>query len=148
MIFFQQRRQIIIYFLLILFLSPLSCSYKPGYLKKSGRTGVSERWLVKEIDAEKLSPEEKAIWENFGPPQYIRFFRKLSPERERVYEWIYTDPFRLVTFIEGREVAYVVVDDDSSPFNEQQKKKLFWGGIATATAAGVGLLFYYLGGSK
>lgn len=126
----------------------MGCSYKPNYLKKSSRTEVSDRWLVKQIDEERLSPAERAIWERYGPPHYIRFFRQLSFQREKVYEWIYIEPFNLFTFIDGKEVPYVVVDDDPSPFNEQQKKRIFWGSIAAATAAGAGLLYYYLAGNK
>jgi hypothetical protein len=65
-----------------------------------------------------------------------------------VYEWVYTDPVRLISFIDGKRVTYVVVDDDPSSLNEDQKKWLFWSGVATGTTAGLGLLYYYLIGSK
>lgn len=145
---FKKYQRLIVYLLVLTLSSALGCGYKPNYLKKSERTGVSERWLVKKIEEEKLSPDEKAIWERYGPPQYIRFFRQLSPQREKVYEWIYTEPLNLFTFVEGKEVPYVVVDDDPSPFNEQQRKRLFWGGIIAGTALGAGLIYLYTLGNK
>lgn len=144
----KKYQRLIVYLLILTFFSGLGCGYKPTYLKKSDRTGVSERWLVKKIDEEKLSPDEKAIWERYGPPHYIRFFRQLSPQREKVYEWIYTEPLNLFTFVEGKEVPYVVVDDDTSPFNEQQRKRIFWGGIIAGTALGAGLIYLYTVGNK
>ncbi len=131
------------YLLILTFFFPLGCGYRPNYLIKSGRTGISERWLVKKIDEQTLSADEKAIWERYGPPQYIRFFRQLSPQREKVYEWIYTEPFNLFTFIEGKEVPYAVVDDDPSPFNEQQRRLIFWGGVTAGVALGAGLIYLY-----
>ena len=141
-------RRALIYFLIVIFFSSLGCGYKPNYLKKSGRTGVSERWLVKKIDEEKLSADEKAIWERYGPPQYIRFFRQLSPQREKVYEWIYTEPLNLFTFVEGKEVPYVMVDDNPSPFNEEQRQKIFWGSVIAGTVVGAGLIYLYAVANK
>jgi len=122
------------------------CSYKPSYLQKSTRTPVAERWKVEKIDPAKLSPEEASVFEKRGSPQYVRFFRKLDPDRERVYEWIYTDPIRLISFIDGKQVDYVVVDEDPSPLNDYQRKWLFWSSVAAATAGGLGLVYYYLFG--
>jgi len=82
--------------------------------------------------------------EKMGSPQYIRFYRKLDPDRERVYAWVYTEPVRLISFIDGKQVGYVVVDDDPSPLNEHQKKRLFWGSVAIATVGGLGLLYYFI----
>jgi len=130
------------------FLAPLGCSYKPPYLQKRDKTSIAERWKVNKIDPEKLSADEKAVYEKMGSPQYIRFFRQLSPERKRVYEWIYTEPINFFSFIDGQQVSYVVVDEDPTPLNDDQKNWLFWGGVATATTAGLGLLYYYLIGSK
>ncbi|MBM4331993.1 MAG: hypothetical protein FJ117_12385 [Deltaproteobacteria bacterium] len=146
---FGKLKSLGIYSVLVAFLCLfLGCSYKPSYLQKSARTLVAERWQVKKIDPAKLSPDEFLVFEKMGSPQYVRFFRMLSPERERVYEWIYVDPVRLICFVDGKQVAYVVVDEDTSPLNENQKKWLYWGGVATATTAGLGLLYYYLIGSK
>lgn len=127
-------------------MASLGCSYKPPYLQKSARTEVSERWKVVKIDPSRLSPDEASVFEKMGSPQYVRFYRELNPLRERVYEWVYTDPVRLISFVEGKQVDYVVVDDDLSPLNHHERKLLFWGGIGAATAGGLGLLYYYFGG--
>lgn len=146
---FLHLKPLVVYSVLTAFLfAPLGCSYKPFYLTKSEKTPIAERWKVGGIDPSLLSPDETIAWEKMGSPQYIRFFRNLSSERERVYEWIYADPVRLISFIDGRRVAYAVVDDDPSSLNEEQKKWLFWSGVATATTAGLGLLYYYYIGSK
>jgi len=127
-------------------MASLGCSYKPSYLQKSARTQVSERWKVVKLDPSRLSPDEALVFERMGSPQYIRFYRKLNPLRERVYAWVYTDPVRLISFVDGKQVDYVVVDDDPSPLNYHQRKSLFWGSIGAATAGGLGLLYYYIAG--
>ncbi len=134
--------------LISLGVSSLACTHKPAYLDKGTTAQVSERWRVEKISPSLLSPDEKSIYETMGSPQYIRFYRKLSLDREKVYAWVYTDPVRFVTFMDGKKVDYVVVDDDPSSLNEYQRKGLFWGGIATATVVGLGLLYYYFAGSK
>ena len=146
---FLRLKSLLVYFVLTAFLfAPLGCSYKPSYLIKSEKTPIAQRWKVGGIDPSSLSADERMAWEKMGSPQYIRFFRHLTPERERVYEWIYTNPVRLISFIDGKRVDYAVVDADPSSLNEGQKKVLFWSGIATATAVGLGLLYYYTLGSK
>ena len=122
----------------------LSCSYTPAYLQKSEKTQVAERWKVQEINPLKLSPAEASLFEKMGPPQFIRFYRKLDPDRERVYMWIYTEPVRLVSFIDGKTVDYVLLDDNLTPLNDYQKKWLLWGGISAGTVVALGLLSYYL----
>jgi hypothetical protein len=134
-----------VYALALTFLAtPLSCSYTPAYLQKSEKTQVAERWKVQKIDPSKLSPPEASIFEKMGPPQFIRFYRKLDPDRVRVYMWIYTEPVRLVSFIDGKAVDYVLLDDNLTSLNDYQKEWLFWGGITTATVVALGLLSYYL----
>lgn len=136
-----------VYFLsLALLLASIGCSYKPAYLQKSEKTQVGQRWKVQKIDPTRLSSPEASVFEKIGPPQFIRFYRKLDPGRERVYMWIYTEPVRLVSFIDGKQVEYVVVDDNLSPLNDYQKKWLFWGGISAGAVVGAGLLYYYLVG--
>ncbi|MGD0625656.1 MAG: hypothetical protein ABSB32_13155 [Thermodesulfobacteriota bacterium] len=133
------------YFVSVAFLmGSWGCSYKPSYLQRSESAQVSDRWKVRTIDPSRLSPDEAAALEKMGSPQYIRFYRKLDPDRERVYAWVYTEPVRLISFIDGKQVGYVVVDDDPSPLNEHQKKRLFWGSVATATVVGLGLLYYFI----
>ena len=137
------------YCLLLTFLAtPLACSYKPAYLQKSEKTQVPERWKVEKIDPARLSQAEASLFEKIGPPQFIRFYRKLDPDRERVYMWIYTDPVRLVSFIDGKAFNYVLLDANLSSLNDYQKNWLFWGGITAGTVVALGLLTYYLIGNK
>ena len=84
--------------------SPFGCGYKPAYLQKSKKTEISERWRVAKIDPQRLSPDESQVYQTAGVPQFIRFHRKHSLDRERVYTWIYTDPVRLFFFIDGKKV--------------------------------------------
>lgn len=121
------------------------CSYKPSYLQRSEKAQVSNRWKVRKIDPSRLSPDESAVFEKMGSPQYVRFYRELDSDRERVYAWVYAEPVRLISFIDGKQVAYVVVDDDPSAWNEYQKKWFFWGSVAAGTVAGLVLLYYLLG---
>jgi hypothetical protein len=142
MIFFLKFKSFGVYLIsAALLMAPLGCSYKPSYLRRSEKTQVSDRWKVKEIDPSRLLPDESAVFEKMGSPQYVRFFRELDPNRQRVYAWVYTEPVRLFSFIDGKQVGYVVVDDNSSPLNESQRKWLFWGSVAGATVLGLGFLY-------
>lgn len=137
-------KSIWIYTTLLAFLgSSLACGYKPSYLQKGKTTEVSERWRVEKINPARLSADEKSVLETFGTPDYIRFFRKRSLEREKVYAWIYVEPVRFVTFIDGKKTDYAVLDEDLSSLNEHQKDMLFWGGITVAAVAVIGGLCYY-----
>jgi hypothetical protein len=126
-----------------LLLPSFACMYKPAYLQQGKKAQVAERWKVEKINPALLSPDEKAVYETMGSPQFVRFYRKLSLDRERVYAWVYTEPVRFVTFIDGKKVDYAVLDDDLSPWNEHERNMLFWGGIATGTVVALGLLYYY-----
>jgi hypothetical protein len=146
---FLRFKIICVYLLLTAFLgSSTACSYKPAYLKEGKTAEVSERWRVKKIDPALLSSDEKSVLERFGNPDYIRFYRKRSLEREKVYAWIYANPARFVTFIDGNKVDYAVLDEDLSSLNEHQHNMLFWGGITAGTLAALGLLYYYLVAKK
>ncbi len=135
----------LVYAMVASLLSPsLACTYKPAYLDRSKKTRISERWQVEKIDPARLSPEEKTVYETMGSPQYIRFYRRLSSDRERVYEWVYTAPISMVTFINGQKVAYTVLDDNPSSLNEYQRHVLFWGGITAGAVAALGILYYYI----
>ena len=71
-----------VYFILLAFLATsLACSYKPAYLQKSEKTLVAQRWKVHKIDPSRLSSSEASVLEKMGPPQFIRFYRKLDPDR-------------------------------------------------------------------
>lgn len=126
----------------------IACTYKPAYLQQGKKTQVSERWKVEKINPARLSPDEKSVYETMGSPQFIRFYRRLSLDRERVYAWVYTEPVRFITFLDGKRVSYAVLDDDPSSLNEHQRKALFWGGITAGAVAGLGLLYYYFFVSK
>ena len=138
-----------VYTLLTAFLlSSAACSYKPAYLQQGRKTQVSERWKVEKINSSLLSPDEKSAYEAFGSPQFIRFYRRLSVDREKVYAWVYTEPVVFITFIDGKKIDYAVLDEDLSSLNEYQRKLLFWGGITTGAVVGLGLLYYYFIGKK
>jgi hypothetical protein len=137
-------KSICTYTLLTAFLlSSVACSYRPAYLQEGKTTAISERWKVQKVDPKRLSADEKATLEQFGTPEYIRFYRRLSQQREEVYAWIYAEPVRFVTFIKGKKVDYVVLDEDLTSLNERQWDRLFWGGIAAGSVAALGLLYYY-----
>lgn len=141
---FLRFKSIWIYILILAFLgSSLACGYKPSYLQKGKTAEVSERWRVEKINSARLSADEKSILETFGTPDYIRFYRHRSLEREKVYAWIYVEPARFVTFIDGKKTDYAVLDDDLSSLNEHQKSILFWGGVTVGTVAALGLLYYF-----
>jgi len=129
-------------------LSSVACTYKPAYLQQGKKAQISERWKVEKINTSLLSPDEKSVYETFGSPQFIRFFRKLSLERERVYAWVYPEPVRFVTFIDGKRADYVVLDDDPSSLNEYQRKVVFYGEITAGVVASLGVLYYLFLGKK
>ena len=129
-------------------LSSAACTYKPAYLQQGKKVQVSERWKVEKINTSLLSRDEKSVYETFGSPQYLRFYRKLSWEREKVYAWVYTEPVRFITFIDGKKADYAVLDDDLSSLNEDQRKMLFWGEITFGVVASLGVIYYVFFGKK
>ncbi len=138
-----------VYTILAALLVPsVACTYKPSYLQQGGKVQVPERWKVEKINPPLLSRDEKSVYETMGSPQFIRFYRRLSPDREKVYAWVYTEPVRLVTFLDGKKIDYVVLDDDPSPLNQHQRKTLLWGGITAGAVVGLGAVLYYLLGTK
>ena len=143
--FLRPRSFLVFLTLAALVFSPLGCSYKPSYLQKSESTKVSERWKVLKVDPAKLSADEKGVYEKMGPPAYVRFFRNLSVERAKVYEWVYDEPVQLFTFINGKKVEYAVLDEDPSSLNAAEKKVLLWTGIIAGSVAAVagGVYYFY-----
>jgi len=140
---FFQFRTLCVYPLLAAFLlSSVGCSYRPAYLQEAKKTEVSERWKVQKIDPNRLSADENAALEQFGTPEYVRFYRRLSQKREQVYAWIYPDPVRFVTFIDGKKIDYVVLDDDLTSLNERERNLRFWSLVIAGSVATVGLLYY------
>jgi hypothetical protein len=146
MLSFLKFRTFLVYLTLTaLVFSPLGCSYKPSYLQKSESTKVSERWRVLKLDPSKLSADEKGVYVRMGPPGYVRFFRNLTVDREKVYEWVYEDPVQLFTFINGKKVDSTVLDEDPSSLNPAEKKVLLWTGIIVGSVAVVaGGIYYFL----
>ena len=145
---FSKFRAFWVYLLIVAGLTPSMGCYKPRYLQKSEATEVSHRWRVQAIEPSLLTEDERQIFTILGPPAYIRFFRRLSPERERVYAWVYTEPVRVVCFVDGKHLPYVLVDENLSSLNYQERRWRLYGSIGAAAAAGVGLLTYYLIGRK
>ena len=142
-------KSIFVYTLLPAFLfSSVACSSRPAYLQKGKTAEVSARWKVEKINPARLSADEKSILQQYGTPEYIRYYRRLSPQREKVYAWVYSDPARFVTFINGKKLDYVVLDDNLTSLNEQQRNSLFWGGIIAGSVAALGLAFYYFASKK
>ncbi len=145
MISFLNFKSFVVYFVSVSFLmTSLGCSYKPSYLQRGEGAQVSDRWRVRKIDPSKLSPDESAVLEKMGSPQYIRFYRTLDDDRERVYAWVYTAPVRLISFVNRKQVGYVVIDEDPSSLNEQQKNWFFWSSVTAATIGGLALLYYFI----
>jgi hypothetical protein len=143
MAFFQKCKYFPVFLTLTAFLSlSLGCSYKPAYLQESTKTPIKERWKVVKIDPAYLSADEKAVFEKMGTPTYVRFFRHLSVDRAKVYEWIYAEPIQLFTFIDGKKLEYVVLDEDLSFLNEAKKNALFWTGIGAGVVAVIGGAIY------
>jgi len=60
-----------------------------------------------------------------------------------VYAWIYADPVRFVTFIDGKKIDYAVLDGDLTRWNERQRDQLFWEGLPWHPSP-PRLLYYYL----
>lgn len=104
--------------------------------------GIPNRWTNGTIRADRLSEDERALFEEAGPPNALRFFRTVAT-REPVYEWIYTQPFRAVWFVSGVRVDYVTVDSNVSTRTaagrEALARKLRTGGLLAGTVAGAAL---------
>jgi hypothetical protein len=138
-----------VYTILAALLVPsIACTYKPAYLQQERKAQVPERWKVEKVNPPLLSRDEKFVYETMGAPQFIRFYRRLSPDREKVYAWVYTEPVRFVTFLDGKKIDYVVLDDDPSSLNQYQRKRLLWGGITAGAVVGLGAVLYYFLGKK
>jgi len=102
--------------------------------------GIANRWTGGTFVAKKLSSDEAAVYQEFGTPQAVRFFRTLQT-RQRVYEWVYLNAERNVWFVDGVRVDYVTVDADSSAFTKESretlKDKLTTGGIVGGVVGGI-----------
>lgn len=101
---------------------------------------ITNRWTDGTIDADKLSDDERSVFEEFGTPDVLRFFRDMQ-SRQAVYEWIYMEPFRTVWFLDGARVDYVMVDTNASrqttAARESLGRKLRTGGVLAGTIGSV-----------
>ena len=102
--------------------------------------GITNRWTDGAIDADKLSDDERSVFEEFGTPDALRFYRH-TQSRKAVYEWIYLEPFRLVWFMDSARVDYVMVDTNASrqttAAREAVARKLRTGGVLAGTIGSV-----------
>ena len=90
------------------------CGVQASYMKGWDPVeDITNRWTDGAIRADKLSDDERSAFEAFGTPDVVRFFRDVET-RQRVYEWIYMEPFRTVWFMDGAQVDYVMVDTNPS----------------------------------
>lgn len=101
---------------------------------------VTNRWTNGTISADKLSDDERSVFEEFGAPDAVRFFRAVET-RKPVYEWIYMEPFRIVWFMDGAQVEYVMVDTGLSrrtaARREALARKLRTSGILAGMMSGI-----------
>jgi hypothetical protein len=102
--------------------------------------GIPNRWSGGTIKANKLSTDETAVYEAWGSPEVIRFFRA-NDTRQRVYEWIYLEREQIVWFLNRQRVEYVTVDANPSGFTKETREtlrqKATTGGILGAAIGGV-----------
>ena len=103
---------------------------------------ITNRWTDGTINADKLSDDERSVFEEFGTPDAVRFFRDVE-SRTAVYEWIYMEPFRTVWFMDSMQVDYVMVDTSISKRTtadrEALSKRIGTSGVLAGTIGSVAL---------
>jgi hypothetical protein len=129
----------------------VGCTTQAAYMRRwEPVPAVSNRWSGGTLKEAKLSPDEAAVYSEFGTPDVIRFFRA-TQTRQRVYEWVYTEQEQVVWFVDGKRVDYVAVDTDSSALaketRETVQRKLVTGGVLGAVVGGVAAGVLTLGSS-
>jgi hypothetical protein len=83
---------------------------KPSYLRQSEKTPSMNRWEAIKIDPQRLSPDEKTLFQEQGAPKFIiRFWS--SPGKKAVYQWVYENPLRFYRFVEGKRADDVSVKE-------------------------------------
>ena len=117
------------------------CGVQASYMKGWNPVeDITNRWTNGTIRADKLSADERTVFEAFGTPDVVRFFRAVET-RKRVYEWVYMEPFRTVWFMDGAQVDYVMVDTNPSrrttAARETLAKQLRTSGILAGTIGSV-----------
>jgi hypothetical protein len=102
----------------------VSCASKPAYMRGES-TDVPHRWKVEKIEAERLTEDQRGVYERRGPPTYVRFFREVET-REPVYAWIYADETEavdVVWFVDGKAVDAIAVDSDTSAYSSTTRRR-------------------------
>ena len=117
------------------------CGVQPSYMKGWDPVeDITNRWTNGTLRADKLSDDERRVFEELGTPDVLRFFRDVET-RQPVYEWIYMEPFRAVWFLDGVQVDYVMVDTNPSrrtaAARETLAKQLRTSGILAGTIGSV-----------
>lgn len=117
------------------------CGVQASYMKGWDPVeDITNRWTNGALQADKLSDDERGVFEEFGTPDTVRFFRHVET-RKPVYEWIYMEPFRTVWFMDGARVDYVMVDTNpsrrSAAAREALAGKLRTSGLLAGTLGGV-----------
>lgn len=125
------------------------CSQQAHYMRKwQPVERIAHRWTGGTLHEGKLSEDEAAIFQELGTPETIRFFRSVL-ERQRVYEWLYSEKEQIVWFVDGKRVDYVVVDTNTSSrtaaARETLQRKAIEGGLVTGFVGGTAALFLLFG---
>ena len=90
------------------------CGVQAPYMKGwDPLEDIANRWTNGTIRADELSDDERRVFEEWGTPDALRFFRD-AETRKPVYAWIYMEPFRTAWFMDGAQVDYVMVDTNPS----------------------------------
>jgi hypothetical protein len=109
---------------ILLLLTGVGCTYKPGYLQGKS-TDVPNRWTVEKVDPARLSEDQRTVLEHQGPPTYVRFFRQVET-RKPVNAWIYTaagEAVEVVWFVDGKRLEEIAVDSDPSAFTSTTRRR-------------------------
>jgi hypothetical protein len=117
------------------------CAMQAPYMRRWEIVeGIPHRWSGGTIKADKLSADEAAVYQEFGTPEAIRFFRT-DETRQRVYEWIYLEREHIVWFVDRQRVEYVTLDDNPSGLTKDTREtlehKALTGGILAAALGAV-----------
>ena len=121
-------------------LNLVACGGKAPYMRGWDLSpGHTHRWTDGEIKVDKLSDDENTVYTELGPPQTIRFFRALHT-RQRVYEWLYDPSGKIIWFVDGKRVDYVIVGTSTSRLTKEAREmvqeKLTKGGILGVAVGG------------
>lgn len=134
---------------MIMLLLVAGCAPQAAYMRKwQSAESISNRWAGGTIQADRLSEDEAAAFEQLGTPDVIRFYRRV-PTRERVYAWVYEPSNQVLWFVDGQRVDYVEVDSNTLPLSQaaQQtlKQKAFAGGVLAGAVGALATGFVLLG---